>query len=88
MTKIPLRYSWYSTNSSLNSFNPRSWTNISKNMTHVEFQLTSKNTPFSALLPIIGNIGLVKDISEIVEDAIDREKLLDKAKQKAIKKCK
>lgn len=44
---------------------------------------TEEEGEFSALLPIIGNIGLVKDISEIVEDAIDREKLLDKAKQKA-----
>lgn len=44
---------------------------------------TEEEGESSALLPIIGNISLVSNTSEIVEDTIDREKLFDKAKQKA-----
>ena len=36
-----------------------------------------------ALLSIIGDISCAKDTSEIIEDTIDREKLLDKARQRA-----
>lgn len=37
----------------------------------------------SLMLPIIGDVAHVEDISETVEDTIDREKLFDKATQKA-----